>query len=70
MNHERGTHQGAFQGIPPTGNEVSWDGISILRIPEGKVAERWFQSDVMGLRRQLGAMPPGGPPPAGERGPG
>jgi steroid delta-isomerase-like uncharacterized protein len=60
----RGTHRGAFQGIPPTGAQVAWAGISIIRIGEGKVVERWFQSDVLGLRRQLGAMPPPGRPPA------
>lgn len=59
----RGTHRGVFQGIPSTDRRVEWAGISILRIADGKVAERWFQSDVLGLRQQLGAIPPPGPPP-------
>lgn len=55
----RGTHRGEFQGIPPTGRQVAWAGI---RIADGKVVERWFQSDVLGLRRQIGAGPPAGQP--------
>lgn len=51
----RGTHQGPFQGIPPTGNRVAWEGISMLRVADGQVVERWFHADVLGLRRQLEA---------------
>lgn len=49
----RGTHQGVFQGIPPTGRRVAWEGISMLRITDGKITERWFHADVLGLRKQL-----------------
>ncbi|MCA1715365.1 MAG: ester cyclase [Actinobacteria bacterium] len=59
-----GAHRGEFQGIPPTNRQVAWAGISIIRIAEGKVVERWFQSDVLGLRQQLGAVPPAGRPQA------
>lgn len=60
----RGTHRDEFQGIPPTDRQVAWAGISIIRIADGKVVERWFQSDVLGLRRQIGAVPPTGRPQA------
>lgn len=50
----RGTHKGPFQGIPPKGKSVAWEGISILRIEDGKIVERWFHADVLGLRLQLG----------------
>jgi predicted ester cyclase len=32
---------------------VAWEAISIVRVAGGKIAERWSQSDVAGLRRQL-----------------
>src|SRR5919204_2738693 len=37
----RGTHKGAFQGIPPTGKQVKQEGIDIVRIAGEKVVERW-----------------------------
>ena len=49
----RGTHQGEFSGVPPTGSRVAWEVISIVRVAVGKIAERWSQSDVEGLRQQL-----------------
>lgn len=58
----RGDHHGAFQGIPPTGRRVEWEGISMLRIADGQVVERWFHGDVLGLRQQLGGPTPGQPP--------
>jgi predicted ester cyclase len=48
----RGTHQGEFWGAPPTGIRVAWEAISIVRVAGGKIAERWSQSDVSGLRQQ------------------
>ena len=51
----RGTHRGAFEGIPATGRDVVMTGTDIDRIASGKVAECWAQVDVLGLMRQLGA---------------
>jgi steroid delta-isomerase-like uncharacterized protein len=53
----RGTHRGAFMGIAPTGKHVTLTSISINRIEEGKMAEMWDNSDVLGLLQQLGAIP-------------
>jgi steroid delta-isomerase-like uncharacterized protein len=52
-----GTHQDEFMDIPPTGRRVTMPGIDILRVVDGKVVELWGQEDVLGLMRQLGAMP-------------
>ncbi len=41
----RGTHQGDFQGIPPTGKPVTVSGINIDRIANGKIQESWAQFD-------------------------
>ena len=56
-----GTHLGDLQGIPATGKDAVWTGISILRLSGGKIIEYWAQSDNMGMMQQLGAVPtPGG----------
>jgi predicted ester cyclase len=54
---QQGTHQGVFQGIAPTGKQVSFTGIAIFRIVNGRVAEEWLSSDRLGLLQQLGAVP-------------
>jgi steroid delta-isomerase-like uncharacterized protein len=54
----RGTHQGDFLGMPPTGKQVSVTGIEIDRIEDDKVVESWANSDALGLMQQLGAIPP------------
>jgi steroid delta-isomerase-like uncharacterized protein len=57
-----GTHKGNFMGIPATGKQVSFGGMTFLRMQDGKVAERWGISDIPGLMQQLG-VGPGQPPP-------
>lgn len=52
----RGTHQGEFLGIPPTGNAITVSNIHIVRIVDGKIVEHWGHGDDMGMMRQLGAM--------------
>jgi steroid delta-isomerase-like uncharacterized protein len=51
----RGTHQGTFRAIPPTGQFVQWSGIRIFRIADGKIVEHWATWDDLSLLRQLGA---------------
>jgi steroid delta-isomerase-like uncharacterized protein len=58
----RGTHQGDFQGIPPTGRAVTMDGMGIWQIADGKIAEHWVQFDALGLMQQIGAIPSFGQP--------
>ena len=53
----RGTHQGNFMGIPPTGKQVSETGIFIDRIVNGKAVEQWINGDDLGLLQQLGVVP-------------
>lgn len=53
----RGTHQGAFQGIPATGTRCAISGIDIDRIAGGKVVECWTNADFLSLLQQLGAVP-------------
>ena len=53
----RVTHRGEYMGIPPTGEEVEFTGISEYRIEGGKIAESWNSEDQFGLMRQIGAIP-------------
>jgi steroid delta-isomerase-like uncharacterized protein len=53
----RGTHQGEFRGIAPTGKELDITGIGIFRFSDGKVVESWDNFDQLGMMRQLGAIP-------------
>ncbi len=60
-----GTQTGAFFDIAPTGTAVEWTGINVFRFACGRIAESWGQADHLGLRRQLGAIPPVATPAAG-----
>ncbi len=59
-NTWRGTHQGVFQGIPPTGKRVTFTGSDIFRFESGKIAEQWADLDALGLMQQLGVIPANG----------
>jgi len=52
----RGTHKGEFQGINPTGKQISVTGIDIDHIANGKVVECWPIIDELGMLQQLGAV--------------
>jgi steroid delta-isomerase-like uncharacterized protein len=51
------THTGEFQGIAPTGRHVTFSGITIHRVADGKFAESVNEIDFLGLLQQLGAFP-------------
>lgn len=53
----RGTHQGIFQGIPPTGRPIAFDGIESNKVVDGKIVEHWAMFDNVALLQQIGAMP-------------
>ena len=52
-----GTHQGMFQGIPPTGRPVRFNGIEFNRVLKGRLVEHWSMFDNLALLQQIGAMP-------------
>lgn len=52
----RGTHQGAFLGIAPTGKQVSVSGTDISHVASGKFVEHWQSTDNLGLLQQLGVV--------------
>jgi predicted ester cyclase len=51
----RGTHQGVFLGIAPTGRRVSVAAMVLYRVIGAQIAESWWTADLLGLLRQLGA---------------
>src|SRR5687768_16039636 len=60
--HFEGTHTGVFQGLPPTGKKVTFEGLELNRHGEnGKVVEHWFQLDALSLLQQLGLIVVPGP---------
>jgi len=54
-----GTHQGTFMNMPPTGNKISYKGIDIFRLVDGKVVEHWGIGDNAKMMQQLGVVPEG-----------
>jgi predicted ester cyclase len=59
----RGTHQGFWNGVAPTGRPVAFSGITINRVVDGKIVDDWFSADFLGLLQQLGAVPQFAPTP-------
>jgi steroid delta-isomerase-like uncharacterized protein len=53
----RGTHVGAFMGMPATGKAFVIAGIDIHRLRDGKLAEHWHVVDLLSQMQQLGALP-------------
>jgi predicted ester cyclase len=45
--------------FPPTGKKLSWQGISIWRVANGKFVEHWDVDDLLGLAQQMRAQPLG-----------
>jgi steroid delta-isomerase-like uncharacterized protein len=54
----KGTHQGTFMGIPPTGKRIAFRGIEIIRIEGERIVERWGEWNGMDLLHQLGEHSP------------
>jgi len=51
-----GTNTGSFMGISPTGKSVSFTGIYIARLANGKIVEHWGEEDGVSLLQQLGVL--------------
>ncbi len=50
----KGTHAGAFRGIPATGKHYELSATTVWRFADGKISEEWVFSDDLDLYRQLG----------------
>ncbi len=52
-----GTHQGTFQGMPPTGRSFRQAQMHFVRFRDGKGVEHRAVRDDLGLMQQLGVIP-------------
>jgi predicted ester cyclase len=51
------THQGDYLGVAATGKQVTYQGIALLRIADGKIVEDIAYWDNLSILQQLGAAP-------------
>ena len=54
----QGTHSGPLFGSAPTGKKVSFTGIDMIRIKDGKAIEVWHEGNEAAMFMQLGIQPP------------
>lgn len=50
-----GTHEGELLGHPGTGRKISYAGVAIFHVRDGRIADGWVLGDLTGLLRQLEA---------------
>ena len=60
-----GRQTGELMGIPPTGRQVAYGYVHIVRFQDGKIVEHWGVRDETTLMRQLGVIPDPAASPAG-----
>lgn len=48
-----GTHQAELLGIPATGRQIKYNGVTIYTFSENKVSEYWAIVDTASIRQQL-----------------
>lgn len=53
-----GTHDGEFDGIEATGEEVEFPAMGMFRVEDERIADVWLVADRLGLMEQLGAVEP------------
>lgn len=58
----RGTHEGTFMGVEPTGRSIELTGFVMFRFENGRIVERWGTFDTLGLLEQMDALPDAQPP--------
>jgi predicted ester cyclase len=53
----RGTHQGTFFGVPPTGKPIEVQAMNFYQFSNGQIIEEYGMPDMLGLLQQIGAVP-------------
>lgn len=61
-----GTQRGEFEGLPPSGKQVNYDCVHIVKFANGKIQTWWALDDNLGMMSQLGMQlaPAKAPEPA------
>ncbi len=49
-----GTHAGEVMGIAASGRRVSFDGMALYRMRDGRIAETWLHPDGLAILDQIG----------------
>ena len=52
----QGTHSGNYLGVAPTGLAFDVEGLTLLRVADGRVVEEWHSPTELAILRQLGAV--------------
>jgi predicted ester cyclase len=52
----QGTHSGPYLGVAPTGLSFDVEGLTLLRLANGRVVEEWHSPTELAILRQLGAV--------------
>jgi predicted ester cyclase len=52
-----GRHDGDLPGAPRTGHDLKMTSITIHRIANGRLVEKWAEKDMMGFLQQIGVIP-------------
>ena len=52
-----GTHRGEFLGVAPTGRQIQFETVDVMRVRNGKITEHWGVANLFALMQQLGAWP-------------
>jgi len=50
----RGTHRGEYEGVAPTGKPITFTGITIVRLANGKIVEDRFEAGGPSFKEQVG----------------
>ena len=53
---ETETHTGEFRGLAPTDKKITFAGVIVYRIVDGKVTESWGVYDLLDFYKQLGVI--------------
>jgi predicted ester cyclase len=61
----RGTHRGAWLGIAPTGKTVSYTGVNIDKVVDGRITEHGGAANLLGPLLEIGAVRVVGPDESG-----
>src|SRR5262249_9522000 len=57
-NRATGNHAGDTLGFRATGRNTVFEGVTIVRVVDGKIVEGWNFYDFLSMYRQLGVAPP------------
>ena len=52
-----GTHRGEFLGVAPTGRQIQFETVDVMRVRNGKITEHWGVANLFSLMQQLSAWP-------------